>query len=342
MRKKRIYIAPSANRKDGYSNRYFPILKKELSAYFDVLEADNKPCLAQGLALLVNSFKADVFLLSFVETVAFQKLAFVQYLLAMLAMWIMRLRGRWILFIFHNPKPHKGENWMSKSLTITQLKLSEAVISHSGQAASLAREIISRSGGDPSKVHYVCHPVALTERVDARPPASDCEEVLIWGSILPYKGVLEFVSSQVIRDAGLKVRIVGRCKDPALATKIEEAVSRPSKTTFVFENRSAGFDELAGLIAGSRKVVFPYLPGSVSSSGVLIDTIAMGGNPVGPAIGAFLDLAAEGVCFVYGDDFDLVESLRDGTDIPEEVRRNFIEANSWSAFAAMVRDLALA
>ena len=341
MRRKRIYVAPSANRKDGYSNRYFPILKKELSAYFDVLEADDKPCLAQGLAMLVNSFKADVFLLSFVETVAFQELAFAQYLLSMAALRIMRLRGKEIVFIFHNPKPHKGENWMSKSLTLTQIRLSKAVISHSAEAASLAREIVASEGGDPGKVRYVCHPVVVPENLPDCSAASN-DTVLIWGNILPYKGVLEFVSSRVVRDAGLNVRIVGKCLDPELSARIESAVDQPSESRFVFENRSAGFDELAGLISGSRKVVFPYLPGSVSSSGVLIDTVAMGGNPVGPAVGAFLDLADEGVCSVFRSDEEMVSLLKEKGDIPAQVRRRFVESHSWPAFAALVRDISMA
>ena len=341
MRKKRIYVAPSANRKDGYSNRYFPILKKELSAYFDVLEADNKPCLAQGLALLRNSMKADVFLLSFVETIAFQKLAFAQYLLAMLALRIMRLRGKEIIFIFHNPKPHKGENWMSKSLTGAQLMISKAVISHSAEAAALAREIVAANGGDPGKVSYVCHPVVVPEHLPEHPAHKE-DNVLIWGNILPYKGVLEFVSSTAVRDAGLDVRIVGKCKDPELASRIQSAISGPSSTRFVFENRVAGFDELADLVSGSRRVVFPYLPGSVSSSGVLIDTVAMGGDPVGPAVGAFLDLAEEGVCSVYKSETEMVSLLKEDGNISPEARAKFIESHSWPAFAAMINDLSLA
>ncbi len=83
MRKK-IYVSPSANRKNGYPNRYFVFLKENLAEYFDVLDADNEPYLTQGWALLKHSFKADIFLLSFVETIAFHKLAFAQYLMVRL------------------------------------------------------------------------------------------------------------------------------------------------------------------------------------------------------------------------------------------------------------------
>lgn len=80
------------------------------------------------------------------------------------------------------------------------------------------------------------------------------DEILIWGNILPYKGVLEFISSPAVRVAGLNVRIVGRCKDPGMAKDIEKAVAECDSAEFVgsysngseslrskiiFENRAA-------------------------------------------------------------------------------------------------------
>lgn len=341
MRKMRIYVAPSANKKQGYPNKYFIQLKEALADYFEVLESDNRRCFMQGGALLRNSFKADVFLLSFVETIAFHKLAFFQYLLSRLSLWIMKIRGRKIVFILHNPKPHKGENFMSRSLTRIQFKLSEAVIAHSKEAGQMARTIVSSLGGDPDKVHYISHPVTTYSSCQSI-DSSRREYVLIWGNILPYKGVLEFVQSKAVRDSGLEVRIVGKCNDSVLSSSIRKAVSVPSKTVFYFENRAADFNELSSLIAGSRCVLFPYRPGSVSSSGVLIDTIAMGGNPVGPAIGAFLDLSEDGLCMVYRTEEEMLGLLQDGNSIDDSVREEFIKENSWSSFARKVFGLILA
>ncbi len=333
---RRIYVAPSANRKSGYPNRYFIFLKEALARHFDVLDADNSPHVSQGLALLRYSFSADVFLLSFVETVAFHKLAFLQYLLAMMSFAVMKLRRRKMIFIFHNPHPHKGENWMSRSLTMQMLRQSSAVISHSSDTAEYARSLVSEVGGDVSKVRYVCHPMAQTDV-----PTCDmsAEGVLIWGNILPYKGVLECVSSPELRNAGLSVRIVGKCPDSALAEAIEIKIAEPSSTRFVFENRTAGFDELKRLIPSSRYVLFPYLRGSVSGSGVLMDTISMGGEPVGPDFGAFADLAGENVCRVYHSAVEMVDMLKS----PRRLRRSdimsFISRNSWDSFAALISRL---
>jgi len=335
--KERIYVAPSANRKDGYPNRYFIFLKESLSQYYEVLESDNKPCLMQGLALLRNSFRADVFLLSFVETIAFQKLAFVQYLMAELGILIMRVRRRKIVFIFHNPYPHKGVNWMSNALTKRQLKHSCLVISHSKETAAFGQSKVVEYGGDPSKVVYVCHPVPMPENSgDVGVERSDY--ILIWGGILPYKGVLEFVTDSLVRSAGLKVRIIGRCKDSELRSRIEEAVVEPCPTVFTFENRFADFEELGRLVKESKAVLFPYLHGSVSSSGVLMDTVLMGGNPVGPRLGAFSDLAEDGVCRVYDSTEEMLSLLESDVTIDESTRERFLRNNSWQAFTAFIKE----
>lgn len=332
MRRK-IYVAPSANRKGGYPNPYFIHLKKELASYFEVLDYENKPRLSQGLTLLRYSFSADVFLLSFVETIAFHKLAFIQYLAAMLSLFIMKLRRREVIFIFHNPHPHKGENRMSRSLTMRMLRQSTLVLSHSTDTAAYAKSLISNFGGDPAKVKYVCHPMPAP---DVPAPDMSSGRILIWGNVLPYKGILEFVSCPEIRDAGLDVHIVGRCGDASLSASIEQSVSCPSATHFLFENRSASFEELRSLIPSSKYVVFPYLPGSVSGSGVLMDTIAMGGEPVGPSFGAFADLASENVCHIYHSIPELVTILKSPKRLNQNDIRHFIARHSWPAFAEMI------
>ena len=154
-----IYVAPSAKRGTGYPNRYFYRLKQALSEHFRVLEADNRPCLMQGTALVFNSLRADVFLLSFVETIAFHKLAWIQQWLALAALRIMKIRRRKIFFIFHNPRPHKGETPISRRLTDAQFRLADVVIAHSQEAATVARLRLAVLAEDPGKVCYIAHPV---------------------------------------------------------------------------------------------------------------------------------------------------------------------------------------
>ena len=138
--KQRVYISPSASRKLGYPNPYFPRLKQELRPWFEVMEADNRPCLMQAGALLRASFKADIMMLSFVETIAFQKLRVLQTCMALLAMDILRLRRGRLVFFFHNPAPHKGENRLSRLLTRRMFSRACLVVTHSENTAAIARQ----------------------------------------------------------------------------------------------------------------------------------------------------------------------------------------------------------
>ena len=328
-----IYVAPSAKRGTGYPNRYFYRLKQALSEHFRVLEADNRPCLMQGTALVFNSLRADVFLLSFVETIAFHKLAWIQQWMALAALRCMKIRRRKIIFIFHNPRPHKGETPISRRLTDAQLRQADVVIAHSQEAATVARLRLAVLAEDPGKVCYIAHPV--TPFTGQAAPAVAPFDILIWGDILPYKGVLEFVREPALAESGLLVRIIGRCDDPVYARELESSL--PAGVSF--ENRRAPFEELASLSKAARYVLFPYLLGSVSSSGVLMDTLALGGTPVGPAIGAFSDLAEEGLCLTYSSVEELFVILSGKSEIDPARRTEFIRNHSWEAFAKTIWQL---
>ncbi|WP_194968036.1 hypothetical protein [Klebsiella pneumoniae] len=53
------------------------------------------------------------------------------------------------------------------------------------------------------------------------------------------------------------------------------------------------------LIEDSKCVLFPYKSGSISSSGALMDTIALGGVAIGPDVGAFKDLEKKGYARLF-------------------------------------------
>ena len=69
-----------------------------------------------------------------------------------------------------------------------------------------------------------------------------------------------------------------------------------------------------------------------------MDTLAMGGNPVGPAVGAFADLSRENVCFVYGSEAEMIEILKSGRSVNPGVLRDFITRNTWHSYAKFFAD----
>ena len=323
MKKPRVYVSPSATRKSGYPSRYFLHLKRELAAWYDVLEADNRPCLMQSGTLLRASLKADAAVLSFVENIAFHKLAILQTGLALLALDIMRLRRCKIVFICHNPRPHQGENRLSRLLLGKLFKNADLIVAHTENTAALVRE---RAG--EKKLLFVPHPTEAPVHAAAADPL----DVLIWGTLLPYKGVAEFLAEPAVRDSGLKIKVVGDCPDAGLSARIRELANENIR----FEQRRPEMDEVASLVAGSRFVLFPYLPGSISGSGTLVDTLRFGGNPVGPDVGAFRELAALGLCRVYHSTEELLEILHSGWQPDRAAVDEYLSANSWPAFTRAI------
>ena len=319
--KQRVYISPSASRKLGYPNPYFPRLKQELRPWFEVMEADNRPCLMQAGALLQASFKADIMMLSFVETIAFQKLRVLQTCMALLAMDILRLRRGRLVFFFHNPAPHKGENRLSRLLTRRMFSRACLVVTHSENTAAIARQRTSED-----KVLLFPHPAELPEKVV---PSEHRADVLIWGTVLPYKGVREFLSAPGVASSGLRIDVLGACPDASLAREIHAL----ENDNIRFEERRASMQEIASRIAASGMVLFPYLPGSISGSGTLMDTLRFGGSPVGPDLGAFHDLAQEGLCRVYKNPAELLEILESGWKIDSGHVARYLEEHSWPSFA---------
>lgn len=316
----KLFYYPPASR-NGYPNPYSIHYKKALEHYYNVLDKDNKPTKMLSWSFLKNSLLADIFIVNWLESVCFLRFGYVQYLLARIGLKIIKWRQKPIIWMFHNTHPHQGDNKHSRKIQDILFHQSKLIISHSQEAADYARQ----KGGD--KVIYRCHPV---HPISIKPFEGEIEpcDVLIWGAILPYKGIYEFVSDSNVKNTNLRIRIVGKCSDYELNDKIESQCNE----YITFENRRIGFDELAACIAKSRYVLFPYIGDCVSSSGALIDTIAMGGTPVGPNVGAFKDLEKEGMCYTYTNNESLLSLLKFEKKISPINRNIFINKNSWDNF----------
>lgn len=320
MNKCRVYYYPPAS-KGGYANPYSINYKKVLERYFEVLDRENRPSFALGLSFLLNAFRADIYIINWLESVVFLSMGRMQYIFARLGLWIIKRRKKKIVWMFHNIHPHQGENASSRKIQSILYDSADLVISHSWEAAAFAK---NKAKG---QVLYVCHPV---KPLHIKPMKTTMNsDVLMWGAISPYKGVEEFLHEVRKRNSDLSIHIVGKCNEPLLAESIQKLCGK----NVLFENRRASFEELAGLMQHSKYVLFPYTGDCVSSSGALIDTIALGGCPIGPNKGAFKDLAEEGVCTVYQDYDELFSILGKPSHFNNSKMTEFSARNSWDAFA---------
>lgn len=324
---KRIYYYPSCP-PGGYGNPYSSNVKNAWAKYGEVLENDNSPVLPAVKGLLNNCFKADIFLLNWIEGIANHRGGLIQYLLARLCLLIIRIRRKKIVWTLHNIHPHGGANGFSEKLSSYLYSHADVIIAHSKDA----QEYAEKKAVCP--VYYVCHPFNTFERVAVKKEKS--QDVLIWGTIYPYKGIPQFLAELKSRNVILTIRIVGTCSDTSILEEIGECIK--DNHNILFENRRPEFDELAQLIATSKYVLFPYIGGSVSSSGALMDTIAMGGIAMGPNVGAFKDLSKEGICVTYNDYEDMFRRLQTPSEVSEQYVNSFVRQNTWENFAKFVNE----
>lgn len=325
-RKTRLYYFPP-RKGSAYANPYSDNFREALSEKFEIVNFKSAEPIMSSLALLVNVFRADVYILNWLENVVSYRLGTLQFFLAKLSLWLVKLRRKKIVWMFHNITPHVGHSknsiWLYKFL----FKHSTLIISHSKEATEYARARAE------CKVLYVCHPVhEVPFEIPGTDGGAESCDVLIWGLVFPYKGISEFLSQAVARKSKLRIRVLGACEDPELAQKIAELCN--DKITF--ENRRAGFAEVEKSIKCSRYVLFPYVGRCVSSSGALIDTVVMGGSPVGPEVGAFKDLAEEGVCTTYRDYDELFKILDENVKIDSEAREQFVKNNTWRSLVRTI------
>lgn len=324
-----LYFYPSAP-KGGYRNPYSLLYKSELQNYFFVLDKKNKTSGMKSLWFFFYSFKADVFIINWLDSVCFLKFAYLQFCLAYLSLCIIKLRKKKIVWMVHNIHPHEGYNWMSEKINLSLAQKADIVITHSNSAKLYVEEKYKKS------VIYRCHPF-----VDALSLNSDEEQrksidFLIWGDIFPYKGIVEFLTMDYIIKSNFKIRIIGRCKNPTL---LKEITKLCNKENVIYENRRIGYEELESLVQMSKYVVFPYVGDCVSSSGTLMDTIYYGGNPIGPNVGAFKDLSEEKMCLVYSNEKEFIDIIERAKTIDYDVRNKFIITNTWSSFVKYVSSL---
>lgn len=316
---KKLFFFPPFS--EGHDlNPYTKNFKHALSPYFELV---NPTKIYKGkirLILLLSSFKADIYILNWIESIraGFRNLPL--FILSIFSLFILNFRRKKIIWIYHNIHPHFGENIYSKALQRYLFNHANLIITHSKDAYSYASKVAK------CPVQYYCHP--FSEFQFENRMQQKHYDVLLWGSILPYKGIAEFLENPKTKISKLKILVIGECQDPFLEIRIRKQTDK----NITFENRRASYNELFDLIQCSRFILFPYIGACVSSSGALIDTISMGGITVGPNIGAFKDFAEEGIGYTYNNEYELYQLLNKKTDNFLDLK-DYINNNTWEKFA---------
>lgn len=323
MNKKSVFIFPPA-----YQDAINPFINNLRDSLISN-DIEVKGYGRHGIGGLIKYFfSTNIYILNWPENIIFGSYGKIKYYLFKLIIFLYSLRGGKIIWFLHNLEPHEGHNTYTRAAFDYLFKKSSANICFSKAAYDFSIKNVTID-----KSYYFPHPFKNFGYISS--DKQKMYDVLIWGSILPYKGILEFLEANSKVELGLKILIVGKCKDLNYESKIRQY----ENDKVIIENRFIDFVELQDLISKSKYVVFPYLSGSVSSSGALMDTLQYGGNIIGPNIGAFKDLAESKIIYTYHEMNEIFQIINSGNYCLDEIKRNFVETNTWNVFGSKIKKI---
>lgn len=294
------------------------------------VEVVNPPHRNPLLSLLPFKRQGEVVILNWFESIPDFKHGRIQTLLAAGWFLLLKLRGRKIVWVLHNKRPHStGHARVKRWLSALAAWGADLIVTHASEGVELVRE---RFPSQAHKARFLHHPTKNRLSGDAT-DESPRQDLLVWGHITAYKGVLELLEYLREHPRPYRVLIAGGCSSPTLRRQIE-AIQAPNATCSF---RAPSFDELRTLIRQSRFVLIPYHASSILSSGILMDSLSFGAKVIGPDTGAFHDYAKESRLKVYTFRrfSDLADILaRHGEEAANlDDYRAFLDENDWPHFA---------
>ena len=325
--KRNIYLYPQTpfGRTEG-ANDYIERLREVLDRPFRVI---NRHTRLGMFDLLRHLPQTDILYLNWIEDLADKRFGYLQLALLLPVLLLCRLSGKQIVWFVHNGISHHPKHWRAKRFTAALMhRFADTVLAHAEDASLLA-------GG--RKVAVCDHPMPCYSEPE---PEEVRWDLLLWGSVSPYKGVLEFVRLQAAPPGlrKLKVLVAGRFA----STELFEAVRAAAGPNVTLRNEVIAEQELPRLMAQSRYVLFAYQQASVLASAALCRTLGYGKTVIGPDCGAFRELAARGLLFSYRNEKELGALMTQLAVAPRFVNgaalRRYAAENGWDRFAAFLQE----
>jgi glycosyltransferase involved in cell wall biosynthesis len=332
---KNIYLYPITSRNfTGITNPYISNLAQSLSGSFKVINRD-KPS-DRGITDLFHFFrKTDIVYLNWIEDLPEKHMGKIQTLIFFSLFAALKSSGKKIIWTLHNKTSHsKKKKFIKTSLFKLLLNRSDLIITHSEEGL---KHIPQKT---PSV--YIPHPVRHKPDISSSLPEKSYD-IIIWGTIAPYKGIDAFLNHLEEKDLinRYRIMIAGKVTDSDLLVSLKNKVSRYKNISL--QNKFIEEDELDQLIKKSKIILFSYHSESVLSSGALMDSLKYPSAIIGPDTGAFKDLSKEGIVYTFRNYDDLTPLINNiiSTDKKEaerdEKRRKFMEENSWEKFSVKLK-----
>jgi beta-1,4-mannosyltransferase len=329
--KKRAYIFPRSKRnKNRIYNPYIDNFISSTRGYIDYLN-ENHPS-GRGIFDISGYLgKIDLLMLNWVEDLPDKKGGYLQSIFFLVLIRILKLSGVKIVWTLHNKFFHSSRNsYLKKRIFFTLLKKSDLIITHSSEGIEFATSLTPGVG---QRMFYFPHPVVPVNG-KARGGSPKKYDILIWGTLAPYKAIDVFLDHLAANNALDRYRILIAGK--ANPVEFYDRIKKFESSTITIKNQYIDKDELAGMICQSKVVLFTYSGNSVLSSGALTDSVSHGATIIGPDTGAFSDLGRAGIIKTYTN-FQELLSVLDHIDQQEFSNKNiiteFIMTHTWEKFS---------
>jgi len=212
---------------------------------------------------------------------------FTEFLKRLCLLFILKLvKGKRIIWTFHNRRPHNGQDFISATLFRSLLYSSDIIIVHS----KISKKILdSYRKGLSKKAVYVPHPNYI-ERYGPIKKIDLCEKklkLLFFGMVKPYKNIeLLLKVASCFSKEDLEMTIMGKTQDNEYREKLEAHCPDNVNLELDFiEN-----DRLPDSFAKCDLVILPYDLRSSLNSGTVLLAFSYKKTVICPDIGTILDI----------------------------------------------------
>lgn len=332
MRRYSVYIYPNISRElMGANNPYIENLKKALGQ--NELEVDPATTGNAFMDFIRKGISSDMVILNWLENLPSRRMGVLQSFIILAYILLLKICRVKIVWIKHNKISHT-KKWFAISKRIHKVlsRHADYIIIHGLDAGITS----------PASTLFLPHPSNIRPGDILRPVqnAKPAIDLLIWGSLLPYKGVLEFLQ-YVKKDPALQeltIHIAGKSEEDYARQLMEYTGPR-----ITFVNEYVKEEELKTLFERARFILFTYNKRSVISSGILMDSLVACKRIIAPDCGAFRDMAEQQQFASLYDDFSDIASLcrqnYDNFQLDYNDVQKFVAQNSWYNMGNQIKGL---
>jgi beta-1,4-mannosyltransferase len=185
---KNVYFYPNSKRlNDVVVNPYIEDMMFVLSKNYRIINAGN-PSNSGIIQFFVYLRRTDFLVLNWIEDLPDKKFGRLQVYALILQLMILKMLNKKIVWVLHNKLSHyPGNRELKNRLQMKLAKWSDFILTHTEEGLNYLQFFYPEF---KAKVLVVQHPVKENiVRMDSKP----AYDVIIWGSLLRYKGIHKFL-----------------------------------------------------------------------------------------------------------------------------------------------------